>query len=513
MDTKKIFMLTLSLGLVSGVFAQSKKQQTCLPAQLQYQLVVYENPDGGTTFDESVNSERGILGDMWKQIRQQYATTLSGQVSNTSANILATGVGLLVDKLRSHKKDWQLQVMKDCKFSKSIPMSQEIANFYATTSDKGANDPQKMLFNGFGCQQFYDVKVMEDGRPTTKRILGLDMKCSLKKDSLGMIRMLHHGKFEVVLDYFYFNPYLCSLPNDSLQSDDMHLRTAFDFRRRKNLQFEITADVTSSWMNEAIQIVEDKKIGEFKIKVCIPDSSVLETDGTFKGCFVYIRPDSTLMSGYGWEWNEENRNKMKAKNVAVTGESFLVPRSFIGTADGKAYKRIWGTGQYKINMNLSVKCDINFPFYYDDNEQDMQIAENNILSHISGMQPPTSGKKKHRWNRYWSEEWKRIKERRKSQGFFTDIWNDIKVNYTGNRWVYTLLEPVENAILTQESNFVNEKLNDWFNLGTAVSQGQAAVSQQQDISTSSNGTATAGQTGASSGSTPTPPTPPSAGIR
>ena len=459
-----------------------------------YRMIVHENTDDALTLNNEGGMQRSIVGDAWKAIRQSYTSTFMGQLASTSSDILSAGINLLVDKLRSHNPDWMAQLKKDCTFSKTIPMPQEIANFYSKTSNRGSTDPEGIIFDGFGCQQYIQYvdndSVDANGKKVeVKRVIPVfDIRCSLRKDEMGKIRMLHHGKFEVLVDYVYVNPLFCDLPNDSLTSDKIDLQTPFGFDKRQNLNLNVNAVITSSWMNQATQIYNDQQLGEFSIKICIPDSTVLEKDGPFKDCFVYVRPDSAYMESIGWDY-ETYASIMKKKQVSVIGESFLVPRSFIGTDDGQSYSRTWGTGQYKVNMTLTETCDVKMGYYCTlCHEEEMKMArlkkskdDFGAGMHVSAVvNPPVLGqmlshKGNHKWNNRWKEEWDKMKKRRKNKKFFTGIWDNIRVNYQDYKWVYTMLTPVANAVLEQENKFVAKQLNKWFKLGDNMAAGGSAV--------------------------------------
>lgn len=82
------------------------------------------------------------------------------------------------------------------------------------------------------------------------------------------------------------------------------------------------------------------------------------------------------------------KDTCKLKDITLTGESFIVPRSYIGKIDGI---RTWGTGQYKLEMTLSESCRINEDAY-------------KVMSKSGEM----------KWNRdAWHNEWKIIKKRQR----------------------------------------------------------------------------------------------------
>jgi len=444
MIRKTLFLALTAVMIASVAKAQAGKQSltsqdSYVAANQCFNIVIFEAPDSLLTFDnpqqergaEARGNNRGLLDGLWKNLRQSYQSTLVGQIATTSGDILSSGIGLVSELVRSKRTDWQAQVMKECKFAKKLQMGQEIHDFYAKTTTNGAMAPDGMLFDGFGCRQFYVV-----GGDT---VTALYVQCGLKRDEEGRNRILHHGKFEVEVKRMYVNPSICGLPNDSLQAAEVQLRVPFDFKRRKNLKINIVADLSSSWMNQAIQMYNDQKLGEFVISLTIPDSTALETEGDYKGWYVY-----------------DTSKPMDAKKVkpTVKGESFMVPRSYIGTADGSTFADVWGTGQYKIDMTLSASCDINFDFYY---EKDPDAPLANPKNPVAGNAPlAMPGQGNHKWNRYWSEEWNMMKKRKKTKkNFWKSIADNVLVNYKNGRWVYTILEPAANYLLTVESAKVN----------------------------------------------------------
>lgn len=449
-------LITVVAGVLPLAAATNTTVNAPVGASQEFKVLVYENSDSTLlTFGKSVNN-RGILGDAWKSILGAYRNTAMGTITSLSGDLLSGGIGLVVEALRDKKGDWMTQVKKDCRYTKQLPMQQQITDFYATTSTQGAMDLDSIIFDGFGCQQYLNFKNPETGEP--EKFLVFDLKCSLRKDDVGRDRMLHHSKFEVVVDHLFFNPYLCNLPNDSLTAQNASLRTPFSFDNRRNLTFNVNAKITSSWMNEAIQVVNDQLLGEFDINASIPDASKLQKGDFYPGYFVYINPTKENIERYSLSSEQIKEMKEAEKLVNVKGESFLVPRSFIGYDDSKKHQRIWGTGQYKVNMAVSESCDINYDYYLEPDGKNVNIAS-------GGGMPNLKGRK---WNRYWTEEWNRMKRRRGSRTIFDSMLSSLKMTYGNNRWVYTLLDPVATVILTEETNFLNDRTQEWLKLGKAA---------------------------------------------
>lgn len=484
----KILSIFILTAAVLPVVAKTNKPVNNIQANQEFRVLVYENSDSTLlTFGKNV-SNRGILGDSWKAIKGAYRNTAMGTISSISADLLSAGIGMITEALRDKKGDWMQQVTKDCRYTKKLPMQQQITDFYARTSTRGAMDLDSIVFDGFGCQQFLNFKNPETGKD--EKFLVFDLKCTLRKDAQGKDRMLHHSKFEIDVDHLFFNPYLCNLPNDSLSAQNAALRTPFSFASRKNLKFNVNAKLSSSWMNEAIQVTNNQNLGEFDITANIPDSLALENGDWNHGYFVYIRPSAENISHYNLTQEQIKTMKDRQKFISVKGESFLVPRSFIGYEDPKKMHRIWGTGQYKVDMTISESCDINYEYYLqpDDNGAGRVNARSGSFG-----RPDFKGRK---WNRYWTEEWNKMKKRRGNHNVFQSIWSDLKMTYGNNRWVYTVLDPVATVILTQENAALTRWTDNWMKLGSSVSGGNAGT---KGVPAGKGGAATsAPQTGASS---------------
>lgn len=462
---KRITVMSLFLAAFMGSMYGQLESPHNISANQEFNVLVYENSDSTLlTFGKNV-SNRGLLGDSWKIIKGAYRNTAIGTISSASADLLSAGIGMVVEALRDKKGDWMQQVSSDCRYTKKLPMQQQITDFYASTSTRGAMDLDSIVFDGFGCQQFLNFKNPQTGNP--EKFLVFDLKCSLKKDNDGKNRMLHHSKFEVEVDHLFFNPYLCNLPNDSLSEQNIDLRIPFSFTSRKNLQFKVNAKIYSSWMNEAIQVVNDQLLGEFDINTTIPDSLALENGDWNHGYFVYIRPTADNIKKYSLSPMQIDQMKKRGSLISVKGDSFLVPRSFIGYDDAKKMRRVWGTGQYKVDMTISESCDINYEYYLEPpkSKEAMSFAAHSL--------------KGRKWNHYWTEEWNKMKRRRKNRNIFQSILADLKMTYGNNRWVYTILDPVASVILTQENAALTKWTDEWLKLGSAAAAGNASMPKTQ----------------------------------
>lgn len=404
-----IFFLLSSIVLSMPVYSQSSSEKR-LTGQRRYDIIVNQSNDT-LSFNRGLRnlranggklSNRGILTDL----ASSYLSLGTSSLLSASQNLLATGLSVAKEALRDKRPDWQKAANGENRFVKHLPMFTEVLDFYAEPSSIGALDPTGMKFSGFGCRQY--IIVSQPGEePHEEEVFYLS--CSLRNDEHGLARMLNHSKFEVVVDELRFNPNLCNLPNDTL-SIDPSTKFRFSFDKRKNLEFKVVATIRSSWINEAIQVMNDVELGNFVITAKI-DPQKLDDDGVFR----YSGKD----------------DRDSGKRVTVTGDSFLVPRSFTGSGDMLTPGSNWGTGQYRVDMDISESCQINEEYY----------------TSLDG------GKRK--WiKERWDPEWKMMKHRagRRPGSNLLDI---IFPQFSGDKWITTLAEPTMTILMTEEGKLVN----------------------------------------------------------
>lgn len=406
---RKILLSSLFVLLSSIlVFGKEAGKSKMVTGQRRYDLIV-EQSDTTMAFNRGLEQarrnigkvdQRGIFGD----IAGAYASLGTSLLLGASQNLISAGISLITEAVRDKRPDWEKATKGECTFVKHLPSQTEILDFYDSVSTVGAIDPKGMKFRSFGCRQYITI-VDSEGKEHNEDVFYLS--CRLRDDAQGMDRIARHSKFEVVVDSLVFNPYLCNLPNDTL-SVDTATQIGFDFRKRKNLEFKVVATLTSSWINEAIQVAKDVELGKFVITARI-DSLQLNDNKVFT-------------YKYG---NPADKNKV----VSVVGESFIVPRSYSGySADGITQN--WGTGQYRVNMDIVETCQIREDFY------------------------KTKEGKKEKWNKEWKKEWEKMKKRptRGGGAKFMDI---AFPQLTGNRWISTFIEPVTVQLIQYEGRYVN----------------------------------------------------------
>lgn len=322
---------------------------------------------------------RGFLDDLFSVTK----SSATGLLSTGITGLVSTGVnfvGNLVNYKKNKKNQWKQAMLKENRFEKTLFMLENLDDFYSSISTTGALDPGSMSFNGFGCLQ-------TRGRDTV-----LYISCRLDTSEVALSRILRHSKFQLRLDTLVFNPILCDLPNDSTVSfADRH---QFSFSERTNLRLRIDLDVTSSWINQAIQVYNDHPLGNFYIDLPIKEDE-LDADTVFR-----------------YYASQGDR-----PGCEVVGDCFIVPRSYIGVRDAEGnFHDAWGTGQYKMSMTIRETCDINPAFERDDD--------------------------------LWNVDWKRRKRARPQTFDIVQVARQVW-DKNANRWIVTLLEaPAQYA--TQE---------------------------------------------------------------
>ena len=351
--------------------------------------------------DEMASTNRLLVSDIFLSYRSSVAKK-AGSIIDI---IIDAGLNELTELVRDHRKDWQRTVEKENRFSLDLHMNNDIPDFYHKSSTSGALDLQNIAFNGFSCRQYIYRKNEEP-------LEVFYAQFSLDTTETGLRRMVNHSKFEVILDSLMFNPFICDLPNDSIPDPD--LRLGFDFERRKDLKVSLRTVVKSSWICENMTVVTDQPVGEFLMEVRIDPKHVNDN------CFTYSRTNPA--------------DSCKAGLIKCTGESFMIPRSYIGLIDNTAY---WGTGQYHLDMILSESCRINEDYYRT---------------------VTADGKVK--WNRKaWKEEWKIICKREKiHQKQLNKAIQKITSSWKNGLWITEFVSPGTTVLVSNGKQFINSGL-------------------------------------------------------
>ena len=403
----KYSILSLLLLAPAVLFAQGKPgsgPDRIVSGQRDYIVAVMERSDEDQIqFSSQLEKEisrggsRGLAADIFNSYRKQAGDLFS----DAAGRVVNVAVNYAVDNVRSKRGKWEKAVNKECRFSKDLKMLSEIHHFYKEVSNIGPMDPTGMIFDGFSCSQ--DIKVGDKTQNVFKVI------CKVRTDSLGIQSMASDSRFLLYVDEVAFNPYLCDIPNDSLQNVD--LRIPFDFEKRKDLRLKIRATISSTWMNQILQITRDQVLGTFDIDISI-DPKYIETDNSGASVFRYKYASD----------NPANRL------VRVNGDSFIVPRSYVASkTDGD----IWGMGQYKVDLVVSESCSINSEYYMKEGS-------------------------KSEWNEEaWKPEWEKIKQRPKKSSFWKDMLDAVTQGWSNGQWVVKTTSPITSYLIKSGSTFIN----------------------------------------------------------
>lgn len=268
-------------------------------------LNLYGMQDGAT---------RGFGSDLLSATLNAGKSMASGYITSF-IDLGVNAIASLATRNSRLQKEWEETVEKENSWSMTLCTVDEIKDFYSGTSDEGALDPAGMKFDGIGC-------LKKEGEDTVFFI-----SCHIDRSKL--YRIINHSKFELVLDTLIISPKHSNLPNSSLPLE-------FSFVQRKDFRLKVDMELFSSWYTELIELHTDELLGKFTLEIPVQPSDLGE-DG-------YLR--------YARRHGESSRYR-------ISGESFIVPRSYTGYRDktGK-YRRIWGTGQYSLKICLNESCGI-----------------------------------------------------------------------------------------------------------------------------------------------------------
>lgn len=439
-NMKNLFALMLVL-LPTFVFAKkdnvSRDTAPEMNAQYKYQVVVESQSDAAVVMsngliDQIVNesTSRGLF----TAVAASYLSSVAQKTVNATSNLLSLGVSYLAELIRKPSKDfqsWSEQKRIQCTYTKDLSSNETIDDFYYRPSVNGALDPRDLKFKGFSCANFIEMaNSVEDCR------MGQDVfyiSCKLRTDSLGISHMINHSKFLLEVDSLLFNPTYCNVPNTN-QKQPLE---RFSFEKYTDLKLKLKVKLFSSWINEAIMVTSDCQLGEFEIDVAVKPE-VLQKRGE----------DNLFVYGPNCPDNKDL--------ICVTGDSFIVPRSFVGTSA----EPVWGTGQYRLAIEVSQSCLLNAEYYIDDEYIDIVEVGNGKAVNFANL----PGYKV--WDKaIWKEEWRMMNKRKKSDSFLSNAWKEIKTAYIGTNWVKELVDPAATVLLDYEAT----ELQSIFNLNQTAS--------------------------------------------
>ena len=417
---KRLITLLLMAIAVTGAFttqasgADNGTGPVKLNAVRKYQILV-TNEDtvkNINKYNEQVRALQGLANaDANRGLGMELLNSITGAFTqktvDASKGLVGMGITYLANAIKGEREKWYASAKQHCHYNHVLSAESTIDDFYALPSTKGAMDPENLKFSGFGCKSYIELKDFPGE--------GIDVfyiYCKMRRDAdVGIKHIVNHSKFLVELDTLIFNPRFCNLPNDSTGS----VESRFDFEKRKDLTFQLKVRIYSSWMNQATMIMQDQQLGEFTITARIDKSKLNEY-----GLFVLDKNDPDY-----------------EKLVSIEGDCFIVPRSFTGTTDANNYRPAWGTGQYRIEMEIDENCGIIDDYYYKKDDKN-------------------SNPNKHKWDKSkWKPEWDIIKAYRKQTQPQKNAWDCIVDAYRGTGWIATLTEPVTTVLIKAETNQLN----------------------------------------------------------
>lgn len=294
---------------------------TCLQVsaqQVEFKTFIYTSNDLGEEIarhSELVNrKDRGYLGDLFNASKESLKGIASGYVTSF-IDLGVNAIGSLLTRNARLKEEWEETVKAENIYKTKISTVSEINDFYKEASFEGAMDPKGMRFDGIGCLRLEDNDTV------------FYLSCHIDRSKID--RIVKHSKFELVLDTLIVSPTHSNLPNT-------YLDLPYSFAERDNFTLSMNIKLISSWMNEIVQLQKNQELGAFVLNVPVDPEELDE-----KGFLRYVR------------------NRDEEPVYKIVGESFIVPRSYMGYRDkDDNYKNIWGTGEYKLEIELKETCDV-----------------------------------------------------------------------------------------------------------------------------------------------------------
>lgn len=286
--------------------------------QVEFKTFIYTSNDLGEEIarhSELVNrKDRGYLGDLFNASKESLKGIASGYVTSF-IDLGVNAIGSLLTRNARLKEEWEETVKAENIYKTKISTVSEINDFYKDASFEGAMDPKGMRFDGIGCLRLEDNDTV------------FYLSCHIDRSKID--RIVKHSKFELVLDTLIVSPTHSNLPNT-------YLDLPYSFAERDNFTLSMNIKLISSWMNEIVQLQKNQELGAFVLNVPVDPEELDE-----KGFLRYVR------------------NRDEEPTYKIVGESFIVPRSYMGYRDkDDNYKNIWGTGEYKLEIELKETCDV-----------------------------------------------------------------------------------------------------------------------------------------------------------
>ncbi len=298
----------------------------------------------------SNGADRGLLTDILKGAGFSTVSSIIDIVANETMN--------LVKYRKQQKQKWMQMIQNECNYTDSLSAVKGLNDFYTTYSTVGALDPSDMNFDGISIR----------GMRNNQEVVYLS--CHI--DTTRIEHLYRHSKFHLVVDTLAFYPLACHLPNvqangirtmrqmqkgkdgkkNDKEKNSDERDNSYLFSERQGLSVGMDIKLTSSWINEAVMLMRDVELGNFKLTVNIPD-----------GCSVYTysrkqidenrRKTAQQAAPSAWRGKDEPHEQLDTTYLSIEGDCFVVPRSYMPTADGTSR---WGTGEYNMKVRFRETC-------------------------------------------------------------------------------------------------------------------------------------------------------------
>lgn len=404
-------------------------------------------------------------------LKTGYGSLATQKAVNLTTNLVDYTVSFISTAVKNHKErfnNWYKTAKSYRQFTKTLSQQQTTGDFYAVSSNNGAFDPENIIFDGIGCNSYFSSK-MSNGQ-TSKHDEYCYIFCKLRTDSVGMKSIVNHSKFLLEIDSIYFKPNLCDVPSNVSRRVS---RDADFFEKHTDLNVTLNAKIYSSWFNEGIMLQRDQLLGGFEVVMKIDKSDCVQEDGEW--VFKYskrIDGDSYMPS------TEIGTERAHLSEISISGESFIVPRSFSMDANNNSSNAIWGTGEYRVDLTLSEKCDLNNEYYYAD---EYKLSNTNSIGNGKAVAFASLPGEKYYDKKIWQSEWVEMKKLKsampngndKSDTFLNGAWSTVVSTMKGSSWTTTFLSPLMTAVTTEEA----KEINKFLGLDAAASTSLASKAQ------------------------------------
>lgn len=416
-------------------------------------------------------------------LKTAYGSLATQKAADLTAALVNYTVSYVSTAVKNHKErfnNWYKTAKSYRQFTKTLSQQQTTGDFYAAPSNNGAFDPENIIFNGIGCSSYFSTKA-KNGR-MSKHDEYCYIFCKLRTDSIGMRSIVNHSKFLLEVDSIYFKPNLCDVPCNvsRMVSRDMDF-----FEKQADLNITLNAKIYSSWFNEGIMLQRDQLLGSFDVVMKIDKSDCVLENGEW--VFKYSRK----IDGDRYSPSVEDGTERAHRSViSISGESFLVPRSFSMDANSKNSNPVWGTGEYRVDLILSETCNLNNDYYYaNEYRHNNNAIMGNGKTFAYGALPSEKCFDKKIWLAEW-EEMKKLKRAMpdgndKSDTFLNGAWSTIVSTMKGSSWTTTFLSPLVATVTAHETKELSKLLGVAAASGTQSAKTSAQMPAQQGTPTSS----------------------------